>query len=94
MNKDCGLNNESQKCKKCKFITYSLGLLRMHEKKIHNVKHPSDKIIDGFKLDDIKYCEVLNAMYEGDELKKKMCAKFDFKTHSLGVLRIHESKFH
>ena len=44
VNKDCGLNNDRQKCKKCKFITHSMGLLRMHEKDNHNIKHPFDKI--------------------------------------------------
>ena len=56
VNKDCGLRNESQQCKKCKFITHSMGLLRMHEKENHTIKHPFDKIIDWFKFDDTKNC--------------------------------------
>ena len=94
VNRDCGLNNESQKCKRCKFVTHSMGTLRMHEKHKHSVYNPFEKIIDGFKFDDQKYYEFLSAMFEGDELNKKKCRKCSFKTHSVGFLKIHETKSH
>ena len=68
MNKDCGLNNEGQKCSRCKFITLSMGLLRMHKKKSHKAYNNFEKIVDGFKVDNKKYFEVLSVMYSGTEL--------------------------
>merc|ERR1719318_1071722 len=65
VNKDCGLNNQGQKCSRCKFVTHSMGVLRMHEKKTHKIFNNFDKIVDGFKFDNIKYFEVLKAMYDG-----------------------------
>ena len=94
MNKDCGLNNSSQKCNRCKFITHSMGLLRIHEKNVHKVYHNFEKIVDGLKFDNLKYFEVLSAMYDGDELNKNSCEECNFKTHSAGILRLHVSNTH
>ena len=35
---DCGFDNNSEKCEKCKFKTFSLGLLRQHQ-----TKNPQDQ---------------------------------------------------
>ena len=94
MNKDCGLNNSSQKCNRCKFVTHSMGLLRIHEKNVHKVYHNFEKIVDGFKFDNLKYFEVLSAMYDGDELNKNSCEECNFKTHSAGILKLHISNSH
>ena len=94
VNRDCGLNNATQKCNRCKFVTHSMGLLRIHEKKVHKVYHNFEKIVDGFKFDNIKYSEVLNAMYDGDELKKNQYEKCNFKTHSADILKLHISNSH
>ena len=94
VNKDCGLNNEGQKCSRCKFITHSMGVLRMHEKKSHKVFNNFEKIVDGFKFDNKKYVEVLSAMYNGKELYKHECENCDFKTHSAGLLKLHETNTH
>ena len=94
VNKECGLNNESQKCGRCNFITHSMGLLRMHEKKTHKVYHNFDKVVDGFRFDDKKYYDVLSAMYDGSELNTNECEYCTFKTHSDGLLRLHETNSH
>ena len=94
VNNECGLNNESQKCSRCKFITHSMGLLRMHEKKSHKVYNNFEKIIDGFKFDNKKFFEVLSAMYNGKELYTNECEKCDFKTHSDGLLKLHITNSH
>ena len=94
VNNDCGLNNTSQKCNRCKYITHSMGLLRIHEKETHKVYHNFEKIVDAFKFDNIKYFEVLSAMYERDELNKNSCEECNFKTHSAGILRLHVSNTH
>ena len=94
VNTDCGLNNSSQKCNRCKFISHSMGLLRIHEKKNHKVYNNFEKVVDGFKFDNKKYFEVLSAMYDGDELNKNNCEECNFKTHSAGLLKLHESESH
>ena len=76
VNKDCGLNNKSQKCGRCNFITHSMGRLRMHEKKEQKVYNNFDKVVDGYKFDDRKYFDVLAAMYEGDELQNLVLVNF------------------
>ena len=94
VNKECGLNNESQKCGRCKFITHSMGILRMHEQKTHKVYHNFDKVVDGFMFDDKKYYGVLSAMYDGAEQNRNKCEHCTFKTHSIGLLRMHETNSH
>ena len=71
-----------------------MGMLRIHEKKSHKVYNNFDKIVDGFKFDNKKYLEVLTAMYDGKELHKNECGNCDFKTHSAGLLKLHETTFH
>ena len=72
-------------------IDVNVGLLRIHEKKVHKVYHHFEKIVDGFKFDNKKYIEVLSAMYAGDELDKNKCEECNFKTHSAGLLKLHAS---
>ena len=79
VNQDCGLNNKCQKCSRCNFITHSMGLLRIHEKKSHKLYHNFDKVVDGFKFDSKKYFEVLSAMYDGDDLYRNQCDECNFK---------------
>ena len=82
------VSNEGQKCSRCKFITHSMGILRMHEKKSHKVFNNFEKIVDGFKFDNKKYVEVLSAMYNGKELYKHECENCDFKTHCTGLQKL------
>ena len=71
-----------------------MGLLRIHEKKVHKVYYNFEKIVDEFKLDNKKYFEMLSAMYDGDELNNNKCEECNFKTHSAGLLKLHALNSH
>ena len=91
---DCGFDNNTDKCNICKYKTFSVGLIRKHQKENHKKWHSYDSVIEGFKIDDTKYKELLRAMYDEEEILTFECKACDVKTHSEGTLRIHENEAH
>ena len=91
---DCGFDNTKEKCNRCSYKTFSVGLLRKHQKENHKKWHSYDSVIEGYKIDDNKYKELLGAMYNEEEILTFECEACDVKTHSEGTLRIHENESH
>ena len=50
--KNCGLSLGEQKCDLCKFETHSKGLLKIHTKEKHDIKHSFESIIDSYDIDE------------------------------------------
>ena len=71
-----------------------MGLLKLHQVKNHKSKHSSESVIDGFKIDDTKYKELLRAMYDEEEILNFKCKICNVKSHSEGTLRMHENYTH
>ena len=88
---NCGLKLDEIHCKKCDFETFSEGQLRLHKRRVHQLKESNSNIILGFKNDITHHCKVLEAM---DELNKVPCSLCDFRTNSKGELKIHKQEEH
>ena len=56
----------------------------MHENKTHSSKHTFESLMESFEL----YSN------GNDELRRFACDKCDIKTHSEGMLTIHENDVH
>ena len=94
--KECGIYNAFEKCEECEFGTNSTGILKMHENKTHSSEHTFELLMESFEIDNEGYVEVLNELYSNgnDELRRFACDKCDLKTHSEGILTIHENDSH
>ena len=90
--KDCGLDIESQKCKKCDFVSHSEGLLRKHRVEDHKLKETYQNRVLGYEIDLNKHIEVLAAM--GHDIYTSQCNKCDHKASSAGKLEMHKSNNH
>ena len=89
---NCGLDTESQKCKKCDFVSHSEGLLRQHKIVDHKLKETFQNQVLGFEIDLKKHLEVLQAM--GEETHTIKCNKCEFKACSEGILKMHDNNNH
>ena len=88
----CGLDVESQKCKKCDFVSHSEGLLRKHRVEYHKLNETFQNHFLGFEINIPKHIEVLKAM--GDEVYTTKCDKCDYKVSSEGKLEMHKNNNH
>ena len=83
---------ESQKCKKCDFVSHSEGLLRKHRNEDHKLKDSFQNLVLGYEIDLKKHIEVLQAM--GEEIYIINCDECEFKASSEGKLEMHMNNKH
>ena len=89
---NCGLDVESQKCKKWDFVSHSEGLLRKHRVEDHKLKDSFQNLVLGYEIDLKKHIEVLQAM--GEETHTSKCDKCEFKASGEGKLEMHKNNNH
>ena len=89
---NCGLDTESQKCKKCDFVSRSEGLLRKHRVEDHKLKETFQNMLLGYEIDLQKHIEVLQAMDE--DIYTTKCDKCEFKASGEGKLEMHMNNNH
>ena len=80
----CGTEVESQKCKKCDFVSHSEGLNRKHRVEVHKLKETYQNLVLGYENDLNIHIEVFKAT--DADIVNISCDKCAFKLSSWGKL--------